>query len=165
MSRRLTPIASVATTIHLGRTFTGVDIAPRSVEFYTAEPATTAELARFYASPLRFRAPVTRIVMDASVLDLPLRTADPTLAAIIARHAESLLADVETAPTWARRTRDAIVEALGRDATDLSAVARKLGAGAACSAGCARREPRSRPWSRKHATSWPCAICAIRACR
>jgi AraC-like DNA-binding protein len=122
---------STATTIHLGRTFTGVNIAPRAVELYTAEPApaTLAELARFYASPLGFRAPVTRVVLDASVLDLPLRTADPTLAAIIARHAEGLLADLQTAPTWARRTRDAVIEALGRDATDLSAVARKLGAG------------------------------------
>lgn len=125
-------VLATATVVQLARAFTGMDLAPRGVELYTAAPDTPSlgdELAGFYRCPLRFRAPVTRVTWDAAALDLPLRTADPALAAILARHAEDLLAELDTAPTWARRTRDALLEALGRDDTDLPAVARKLGTG------------------------------------
>lgn len=47
---------------------------------------------RFFEAPVRFGAPITRLVLSRASLEVPLATADPNLLPILLRHAEELLA-------------------------------------------------------------------------
>jgi AraC-like DNA-binding protein len=78
--------------------------------------------------PVRFGAPFDGVSFASSLLDLPLRAADPRMATYLERHAEELLQHVndEAAPLEVR-VRQAIETALPSGAASAREVARGLG--------------------------------------
>lgn len=69
----------------LARGMTGVDLAPLEVTFEHREPASLVEHRRVLRARLWFSAPQNQIVLRRSLLELPLREADPSLAAVLDR--------------------------------------------------------------------------------
>lgn len=80
---------------------------------------------------LRFAQPATQVVFPARVLTLPLHGADPTLGAVLLRHAEELLAkQPRQAETWADRVRGLVYERFSREEIRLETLAKQLGVSA-----------------------------------
>jgi hypothetical protein len=106
----------LASIVHRGRLYTGGDLPLRSVAFIHAAPPDSRELARFFAAPIRFGAPVDELLFEASWLDRPLATADPALHSVLGRYADALLEKLPRGDPFLDGVRRAIAESLrGRD--------------------------------------------------
>jgi AraC-like DNA-binding protein len=112
-----------------GQMVAGERVAPSEVRFMHPAPATgTAEHARIFRAPVRFGQADNELLVPRAVLDIPLRTADPTSSAILARTGETMLAaDTEDS---LERVRAAVGAALEVGDARLQIVARRLGVGA-----------------------------------
>lgn len=110
----------------LARRLTAGPWALREVWLTHAAPARTAEHARFFEAPLRFDAPVDALVFDAALLDLPLRTADPTLAAILRGVADDLLEELATDGSAALEVRRRLPELIRSGDAGVEATARAM---------------------------------------
>jgi AraC-like DNA-binding protein len=104
------------------RALAGVALAPLEVAFQHARPADTTEHLRIFGGRVRFAAPRTALVLPSGCLSLPLRTADPALAAILARQADAMLARLPRTEGVIAEVRRAVVDGV----TGLEAVARRL---------------------------------------
>lgn len=65
---------------------------PREVWFAHAKPKDVSEHARIFRAPVRFGMPVNSLLLDSSLLSLPLRGANPVAHEVINEAAEQLLA-------------------------------------------------------------------------
>ncbi len=113
----------VAALVLRGQAFTGRAWPLRAVHFIGAAPPDTREHARIFKAPVLFGQPVEAIFFDASWLDQPYLQADPTLASMLDRHAQLLLAKLPPRDGFLGDVRTAIAESLrGRDPSlDLTA--------------------------------------------
>jgi AraC-like DNA-binding protein len=117
----------LSTMARVGRELTGVDWAPREVHFEHEEPSDTSEHARIFRAPVRFHRPLTKLVFDASLLELPVVSADPTLGSLLERQAEELLAGSQHHGDFAGRVQEVIKEGLPGGEARVDAVGRRLG--------------------------------------
>jgi AraC-like DNA-binding protein len=81
---------SMATVMGLNRLSTA-SWTPKEVWFQHARPADATEYTRIFRAPVRFRMPVTALLLDATILDLPLKTALPHVHRQMMEKAERLL--------------------------------------------------------------------------
>jgi AraC-like DNA-binding protein len=87
------------------------------------------EYEGLFEAPVTFGAPLDELTLDASLLDLPLASADPLTAAAIEEQATQIRARVGPAP-FVERLRGAVQADLRSDRPSLASVARRLGIGA-----------------------------------
>jgi AraC-like DNA-binding protein len=123
-------LLAATTSVALARAYTGALVAPLSLAFASPPPPAGAdEIGRYFGAPPRFGAAATELVFELAALALPVVGADPALYAIVARHADELLARREAPPpdAWAERARAHVVTTMGRGSVELGAVARALG--------------------------------------
>ncbi len=73
------------------RSAAGTRIHPRKLFLQSPPPPKIAELQRVFGCPIAFNAPHNAIRLPPSTLDLPLRTADPHLKALMASQCEVIL--------------------------------------------------------------------------
>jgi AraC-like DNA-binding protein len=76
---------------------------------------------------VRFGAPLTKLVFDASILELPLVGADLTLGSLLERQAEESLAGAARGGGFAGRVREVIKEGLPGGEARVEAACRRLG--------------------------------------
>lgn len=105
---------------------TGRPLVPRRARFAYSAPSTDREHRQLFGSDLRFGAPRTELVMDASELRRPVPTADPQLRRLIEHHADALLSRLPARDSVADRVRAAVLDGLPRGAAGLDAVARTM---------------------------------------
>jgi AraC-like DNA-binding protein len=117
---------AIANLVVIGRTFTGAPIIPLEVHFTHAKPSYFSEHSRIFKCPVRFEADRDGLVLPASDLELPLPNADPSLCAILDRHARLLLEQLPAVPRFSQRVRELVAAEL-RDGTPTSeSIAEKL---------------------------------------
>ena len=93
MSRhRVEAFFSAAVTF--GRWITGTDEHPVLVQFSHDAPSEQAEYQRVFGCPVRFAAADNRLVLDARLLDLPLKDADPELHHIMRNRVQQAVTRV-----------------------------------------------------------------------
>jgi len=98
------------------------------VEFAHPAPADDTLYRTVFGVVPRFDAPLSRLVLDADVLQRPVPAADPELSRIVTAHADHLLASIApTAPSWRTRVHGELVHALPEGRATLQQVARALG--------------------------------------
>jgi len=100
---------------------------PRLVEFQHPEPADTSEHIRLFRCPVRFAAPMNKLVFDSSSLLLPIAKADPGLCRMLDRHAKELLAKFPPRDTVIDKARTIISRELDGGNPSLERVAAQLG--------------------------------------
>ncbi|AUX40450.1 uncharacterized protein SOCE26_018510 [Sorangium cellulosum] len=84
--------ANLGATLTILCRSTATTIKAHWVSFRHAAPAAlTDHMSLFGTTDLRFRAPISELVLPAYALDLPLRNADPALAAYMRSQADTLL--------------------------------------------------------------------------
>lgn len=105
----------------------------RPIEMRFAHPRAAGRRAfeRKFNCPVRFGCEVTEIVMSSEQMDLPLRSADPHLLALMTTYADAALAKLGAARHGDLRARveRVVIEALPRGTPTLAAVAGGLGIG------------------------------------
>ena len=126
-SRRHDCEMTLSIAVSFARRVTGVDWAPYEVSFQHPEPESVAEHRRIFRAPVLFGRPANELILDCSLLDLPITRADPGLCDILDRQARELLAKVPCRDCLVDQTRDAIREALREGDPRLETVSQRLG--------------------------------------
>lgn len=110
----------------LGRAVTGVEWFPLSVCFQHPEPAVVSEHQRIFRCPVKFNSGSNILVVESSVLGLPIVKADPGLCAVLDRHAEELLDKYPHRDNFLARLREIIKDSLNGGDPGLEHVAGQL---------------------------------------
>ncbi|MBD2699325.1 AraC family transcriptional regulator [Spirosoma sp. BT702] len=111
------------------RALTGQPIVPCEVHFAYPHPIDTREHERVFSSArLTFDANVTAMVLDATLLDLPILNASSTLLDLFEKHAAASLDRLKT-PTLSRRVKTEIVSMMKGEEPTLAAIADRLAMG------------------------------------
>jgi AraC-like DNA-binding protein len=105
--------ALVASLVTLARQMTGVDLVPNEVRFPHAAPASTAEHRRILRCPVLFGARRIEVVVPRALFDLPLRSADPPLAAVLDECAGRAVESLPPASDGIRLCRELVASQLG----------------------------------------------------
>jgi AraC-like DNA-binding protein len=86
----------------------GFDARPLEVHFIHSKPAYVEEYERVYKAPIRFDMEYNATIMPRDALNIPLKTADPALHAILVRYAEQILETLAIRPPFTQRVRRVI---------------------------------------------------------
>ncbi len=108
--------ALLAVLLRMARELTGdAHLAPRAIELCHPAPADTREHARIFGVPIRFGAERNGMTFSEAQLAMPVIKADPTLSAILDRHAQELVSRLPPAGRGADGTPGfSPVESLGQ---------------------------------------------------
>jgi AraC-like DNA-binding protein len=109
------------------RALLGRPFVPRRVELMHAPPDDVSEHRRFFGVPLAFLSDGNGLRFDATLLDAPLVHSDPSLALVLRRHADDLLARLPTPAGIAAKLRRQLTETLASEPPDAERSARALG--------------------------------------
>jgi AraC-like DNA-binding protein len=90
------------------------------------DAAAAAEYARVFGSPVRFGAPEDRFVIPRAHLDVPVRSANPSLLVAFERHADAALAGVEARGSHSQQVARVLARRLKGAVPPLGEVAREL---------------------------------------
>ena len=119
--------AIFAVVVGQARTLAG-KFRPLAVELRHQPAGSIEAYERYFAAPVRFGAPMTRLVLSRAALEAPLATADPNLLPILLRHAEELLARCDSSrPSTVDQVRRVLCKLLRSSEHDAEHVAAKLG--------------------------------------
>jgi AraC-like DNA-binding protein len=104
----------------------GAEIAFTNVSFIHPAPSDRKTHDEVFATTVQFGAPSDRVEFDASVLDLPLRTASAALAGLLELKMQELAPARDAAPLLAR-VHHALGAMLDERQTDVEGLAKRLG--------------------------------------
>jgi AraC-like DNA-binding protein len=124
--RRHVAEGRLAYWLRLGRELTGVAWNPRSVRFCHPAPASLDNHHRLLGAQVLFGESTDEIEFDRSLLALPIRSADPRLAAILDQYAKEILERLPEANDLLARVRQILVRLATGGQPTLSQVARDL---------------------------------------
>ncbi|MEU9452046.1 AraC family transcriptional regulator ligand-binding domain-containing protein [Streptomyces sp. NPDC048277] len=117
----------IADVLGRARWATGRRVDAVEVTLRQPPPRRSVGLARALGTTrVTFGADVDSVRLRAADLRLPLRTADPALAALMTRYADSLPRIAPRPTTWPDRVRQTLAVALAENDASLDAVARRL---------------------------------------
>jgi AraC-like DNA-binding protein len=119
----------LAFIVGVGRHFVGREVAPREVRFCHPAPGHLRAYERVFRCPVTFDQPRNEIVFKRSLLDIPQLHRDETVAQLLRRHAETLLAERGTEALLKQRIIDLVKYQPDVDSLDTDSVARRLGLG------------------------------------
>lgn len=100
---------AIASLVQLARDMTGHVWPVMEVSFVNPRPDDVRPYEDFFGGVVRFGAPVTRLMLSAEHLVLPLRKSDPALLALMDQQAEALLARVASVPAEVEAWRRTLV--------------------------------------------------------
>jgi len=131
----------------------GPDVTPLHVGLTAAAPANHRELAEMFgARRIDFGQDRSTITFARADLGLLMPGADPRLAAVLRRHAETVIAAPGITPQWIDRFRQVLATCLAAQDLTLGAVAQRLG-----------MSPRTvQRWLEREGTSWRAEADAVR---
>lgn len=118
------PFAAITARI---RATSGDPMTFRAVSFQHAAPADTSTHARYFGVPVTFGAATDAMAFDAGVLDLPLKTASATMAALLEARIKELAPALATVDPLLDRVRRALSQMLDEKRTDVDELAKRLG--------------------------------------
>lgn len=111
------------------RAMTGLNLSARHVQFAYPRPADTREHERVFSpASLTFDADETAMILDATLLDMPVLNASPSLSALFEGHATDLLQRLQT-PNLSSRVKAEIIALMKGEEPTLATVADRLAMG------------------------------------
>lgn len=118
---------AIAALVAVTREITGLDqAAPTRIDFINPPSAEQAQHARWFGCPLRYQQPLTRVVIPAAWLAMPLKNADAMLAQLLSTQVDALLAQLPDSDALVESVRRHIARAGARPAGQAGAVARAM---------------------------------------
>jgi AraC-like DNA-binding protein len=117
---------ALAEVLHTSRAYLGVTWAPDEVRLPWQGPDANDHLSKFFGARVVFGAPCAALVFAASLLELPLAKADPTMARFFVKHAEEMLARAPEATTLVTDVQRKIAGSIQNGTPTLAEVAKQL---------------------------------------
>ena len=118
---------TLASIVEIGSQLLGERVVARAVEISHPAPRSSGEHCRVFGVEPRFGSRVNAIVLDRTLLEAPIPSADPSLSSVIQRHADALLAARPPLTlSTSDRVRQLLAGLLGEGQATLKAVAEKL---------------------------------------
>lgn len=114
------------TLLLIGRRSTEDPFLPQQVRFSHPEPSAAAGLAAALGGPVEFDQPVTELVLDARLMNLPLRESEPALAAVLDRHLEEQARGLPSGASLLERVRAVLASELRSGEPTLADTAKRL---------------------------------------
>ncbi|MFI5718187.1 AraC family transcriptional regulator ligand-binding domain-containing protein [Nocardia sp. NPDC051750] len=125
--RELATQFALAAVVTRARNATGRDVHPVRIRFRQAAPRRYQSFVDMFGTRrVDFGAPTDQITFRTADLELPLRTADPALAAILGRCAAVLPPPPRLEVSWAGQVQQALAMLLGDGRVTIERVARYL---------------------------------------
>jgi AraC-like DNA-binding protein len=125
-SRHWVEFPLIAITARI-RTTSGNAMTFREVSFQHPQPTDQTAHDRYFGVPVSFGAPGDAMTFDATVLDLPLKTASATMAALLEARIKELAPALATVDPLLDRVRRALSQMLDEKRTDVDELAKRLG--------------------------------------
>lgn len=111
------------------RALVGHRIVATEVHFAYPRPTDTREHERvFFPARLTFDTPETAMILDATLLDLPILNANPSLSMLFEKHANDILEKIKT-PSLSTRVKSEIMAMMRGEEPTLTTVADRLAMG------------------------------------
>ena len=111
------------------RALTGQRITADAIHFAYPKPVDTREHERVFApAKLTFDAPETAMILDVSLLNIPVLNANPSLSILFEKHADTILKQLKT-PTLPSRVKGEIMLLMRGEEPTLATVADRLAMG------------------------------------
>jgi AraC-like DNA-binding protein len=133
----------MAALVQFARDITDAKVTPVALHFVELAPADVAPYAQMFGCPVLFQQSATRLIFDASLLQLPLRRADPALAAMLEQQVQALFAALPQQDALEKDLRLAILHRLPLGEPALDGIAQDLH----LSGRTLRRRLQQRGWS------------------
>ena len=118
------PLTAITARI---RATSGNEMTFREVTFQHAAPDDQSAHDRYFGIPVTFGAATDAMAFDAAVLDLPLKTASTTMAALLEARIKELAPALATVDPLLDRVRRALSQMLDEKRTDVDELAKRLG--------------------------------------
>ncbi|HEY0546410.1 MAG TPA: AraC family transcriptional regulator [Pyrinomonadaceae bacterium] len=118
---------TLALIMTFGRRVIDVDWTVREVRFQHAAPKDTSEHERIFRAPVQFERGDSELVFESALLRLPLVEADPTLCAMLDRHAEELLTKLPRRGGLIDDVRALLRQSINGGDPGLEAISQQLG--------------------------------------
>lgn len=109
------------------RSTSGNPMTFREVSFQHVAPSDQSAHDRYFGVPVAFGAAGDAMTFDAGVLDLPLKTASATMAALLEARIKELAPALATVDPLLDRVRRALSQMLDEKRTDVDELAKRLG--------------------------------------
>lgn len=118
------PLTAITARI---RSTSGSAMTFREVTFQHPAPADQSSHDRYFGIPVTFGADSDAMAFDAGVLDLPLKTASTTMAALLEARIKELAPALATVDPLLDRVRRALSQMLDEKRTEVDELAKRLG--------------------------------------
>jgi AraC-like DNA-binding protein len=108
------------------RTLTGQPLNPLEVTFIYPEPESRAEYERIFGCPIKFEQKHNSMTLDMSLVNTPIRLANPALLEHFERYAQDFLAQLERKDETTRAVTKLILARLDDESLSIEKVAREM---------------------------------------
>jgi len=99
---------------------------PIEIQFAHSAPASVSPYSKVFGCPVTFGHPCNALVIDNSLLAMPVKDADTRLLRILEEHLDRILAEIPPNNDLVAAVRKAIAELMGQGKTGLASVAKEL---------------------------------------
>ncbi len=118
--------AGITSIVQFGRGLCSQPVRLAAVDFVNPVPADLRPYTTYFACPVRFDQPVTRLVLPLSSLAAPLRRPDPALLRLMEAQVDALMAQLPEAGDLAEMTRRVVTHLVSQGVPELAQVAQAL---------------------------------------
>ena len=118
--------AGITGIVQFARNLCGQPLAVHEVDFVNPPPPDTRPYTRYFACPVRFGMPMTRLVIPLHTLALPLRQSDPALLRLMEAQVDAAMARLPDAGNLGEATRRVVAHLAPQGLPELEQVAHEL---------------------------------------
>lgn len=118
--------STFASSVRMMRTLTGQPLNPLEVTFIYPEPEARAEYERIFCCPVKFEQNHNSLTLDMSLVNMPIRLANPALLEHFERYAQVFLAQLERKDETTRAVTKIILARLDDESLSIEKVAREM---------------------------------------
>jgi AraC-like DNA-binding protein len=118
--------STFSSSVRMMRSLTGVHLSPLEVGFIYPPPESTAEYRRVFGCPVHFNQKDNWLSLDWSIVNLPVRMANPSLLEQFEQYARDFLAEMERKDETARAVTRIILARLDDETLSIEKVAKEM---------------------------------------
>jgi AraC-like DNA-binding protein len=118
--------STLASSVRMMRTLTGVDLSPREVRFIYRKPASTSEYERIFCCPVLFDQDEISMTIDLSIIFTPILLPNPDLLQYFENYAQEFLAKMDRQDEYTRKVTKLILAHLDDESLTIETIAREM---------------------------------------
>ena len=118
--------STLASSVRMIRTLTGSNYTPHQITFTAPAPQDTTEYERIFQCPVLFRQKEVSMLIDTSLLNMPVLMANPNLLAYFEQYAQDFLADIDRENEYTQTVTKIVLAHLDDESLSIKKVAREM---------------------------------------